>query len=186
MVQLSRSLAAQIARHHGIVTRVDLLADGYSYREVERSVGRGTSYASTTACTGSRHRRTHSSRGARRRALPTPRWSSRQRLPHGCGPSVTRGGQASRSRSWPTSEHPSPAVSSCVEPTCSTTRTWCSELTASRWRVLREPGSIAPATSTTNASNVSPSGCSTTTARCRRCGARLAGSKHGAARVAHA
>ena len=41
MVQLSRSLAAQIARRHGIVTRIDLLDDGYSHREVDRSVERG-------------------------------------------------------------------------------------------------------------------------------------------------
>ncbi len=42
MVQLSRPLAARIARQHGIVTRIDLLDDGVSIREIDRSVERGT------------------------------------------------------------------------------------------------------------------------------------------------
>jgi hypothetical protein len=42
MVQLSRSLAARIARRHGTVTRVELLGDGYSHREIDRAVERGT------------------------------------------------------------------------------------------------------------------------------------------------
>jgi hypothetical protein len=41
MVQLSRPLAAQIARRHGIVSRIALLDDGYSRREIDRSVERG-------------------------------------------------------------------------------------------------------------------------------------------------
>jgi hypothetical protein len=41
MVHLSRSLAARIARQHGIVTRAALLGDGFSHREIDRSVERG-------------------------------------------------------------------------------------------------------------------------------------------------
>jgi hypothetical protein len=41
MVQLSRPLSALIARQHGVVTRLALLGDGYSHREVDRAVERG-------------------------------------------------------------------------------------------------------------------------------------------------
>jgi len=41
MVQLSRPLAARTALQHGILTRNDLIADGFSHREIDRSVERG-------------------------------------------------------------------------------------------------------------------------------------------------
>jgi hypothetical protein len=41
MVQLSRSLAARVAQQHGIVTRIDLLADGWSHRQIDASTQRG-------------------------------------------------------------------------------------------------------------------------------------------------
>ncbi len=42
MIPVSRPLTARIAARHGVVTRHELLADGASAREIERSVERGT------------------------------------------------------------------------------------------------------------------------------------------------
>lgn len=41
MIPLSRPLAALMARRHGVVTRVELLGDGHSHREIERAVALG-------------------------------------------------------------------------------------------------------------------------------------------------
>jgi len=42
MVQLSRLLAVRISQQHGIITRIELLGDGFSPREIDRSVERGS------------------------------------------------------------------------------------------------------------------------------------------------
>jgi very-short-patch-repair endonuclease len=42
MAQLSSTLAARISMRHGVVTRGELVDDGYSHREVDRAVERGT------------------------------------------------------------------------------------------------------------------------------------------------